>query len=163
MIFFAYLSPALFVGLLAGKIAQPLGKKKAAYSSGLMAGVFFTISGLAHTPLAFIISIFLGSIFIAVALPEINGTIEDYIERLGHSANSMIGLGNSMNSLAYIVGPILAGIIATFFDHQKTFTIIGILLIVIALISLIKTPRKIRLPHQAIHRLEDALARVSSK
>lgn len=157
ILFFAYLSPALVMGSLAGKISQPYGKKKAAFSSGLMAGVFYTIAGLAHTPVAFLVAIFLGSLFTATAWPEISGTVEDYVSRLGHSANSMIGLGNSMASLAFIIGPILAGFFATFFSHQTNFTLVGIVLVIVSLICLTHTPRKIRLPQQIIHRLEDFL------
>lgn len=154
ILFIAYLFPALFMGFLANKISLYAGKKKTAYISGIFAGIFFSIAGIITQPILLIGIIFVGSIFIAIAVPEINGTMEDYIDRLGKSSNMLVSLESATTSVSYIIGPILVGVVATFANYQFSFTIMGILITLTSLLALFLTPRKIRLPQKQIQKVE---------
>lgn len=153
LLFIAYLAPALFMGFIANRLSKYAGKKRTAYISGLLAGVFFIVSGMIHQPVVLFITIAIASTFIAVAVPEINGTIENYLDRLGHSANYLVGLQNAFTSMSYIIGPILTGVIATYYSYQFSFTVMGIFMCIVSIIALITTPRKIYLPQKEIHNL----------
>jgi diacylglycerol kinase len=154
LLYLVYLGPMIVLGILAPRISKPFGKKKAAFTAGIFAGIFFLTTGLIDSSALFIVFTFFGSIFLAIATPQINGAIEDYLERLGGNANSLIGLENSMVNLAYIIGPIAGGVIASVFDYKASFAIIGGILIVISTVALIKSPRKIKLPQSQIKLLE---------
>lgn len=154
VLFVAYLFPALFMGALTAKLGVRYGKKRIAFWAATLAGVMFMIAGAVGHFSYMLALIALGSIFVAVAIPEMNATVEDYIARLGPSANSMIGLENAITSIAFVIGPLLAGLTATFAGHQFSFSVIGFLLFVVSLVALQVTPRKIRLPQQAIQELD---------
>lgn len=153
ILFVVYLFPSLLMGSVAGKIASLFGKKKIAFISGIVAGLLFVIAGRLSDLTYMLLTIFVGSLFIAVAVPEINATIEDYIERLGSSANDMIGLENAITSASFIIGPLLAGASATLVNHQFSFSVVGGMLALVSIGALIVTPRKIRMPQKEIQLL----------
>jgi MFS family permease len=96
----------------------------------------------------------IGSAFFHIATQEIKGAIEDYCERLGDHSNTLVGLTSSMGSIGFVLGPILSGAIASSVGGQLTFGIIGWGLAAASIILFIITPRKIRLPQQAINRAD---------
>ena len=53
---------------------------------------------------------------------------------------------NSHLNLAYIVGPIFSGFLATVVGNQGSFGVVGLILCVISLVALVSVPRKIKLP-----------------
>ncbi len=145
-----YLLPAFIVAPLGIKVSKRIGKKRTAYSAGLLAGISFGTSIFQSDFQNFMIHIGIGAIFFSITVPEIKGAIEDYCERLGHNANTLVGLTNSMSSLGFVIGPIIAGGLAALIGEQKAFGAIGWLLALISLIFLIITPRKIHLPQKQI-------------
>lgn len=146
--------PALFMMFIVGRLAQPFGKKRVAFISGLFSGGTL-LALLLSDNIWFIVSIvLLSSIFQAIARPEIYAVLEDYIARLGKSGNDLIGLQNSAASAAYIVGPILSGILADKFGNLHALGIIGGLFAVTSLITLIVVPRKVTMPQTEIAALE---------
>lgn len=71
----------------------------------------------------------------------------------------MLGLSSSTISLAYIVGPAIAGWVASMVGERMTFAVLGLGVALISLILLIVTPKKIKLPQSEIEtwdRTEDA-------
>jgi len=69
-----------------------------------------------------------------------------YIKRLGSFDTDLIGLEQASTSLSYIIGPIVAGFIASRLSDQKVFLIFGVALGITALFALLTTPRKIKMP-----------------
>jgi MFS family permease len=69
---------------------------------------------------------------------------------MGRRGKHMMGLSSSTLSLAYIIGPILAGFIAQMVGEKMTFSIMGIFMSVVAIFLLMVTPRKLRLPQTEI-------------
>lgn len=150
MFYVIYLLPAFLIAPMGIRLSKYIGKKRTAFGGGLLAGTAFGISIFVDSFESFMFYLGIGSIFFAITIPEIRGAVEDYCERLGHNANTLVGLTSSMGSLGYIIGPILSGAIASIIGDQKTFGIIGWILAIISLFFLLITPRKIRLPQKEI-------------
>lgn len=146
----AYMLPGLFLGFFAGKAARPFGKKRAAFISGILGGAFFAISGFITSVPLFVFVVFLASMALSLAWPEMSATIEDYIARLGAFGNDVIGLESSAVSISYIIGPILSGFVASIFGNQQTFSIIGFMLLIVSILSFFIVPRKIKMPVTAL-------------
>ncbi|OGV96002.1 hypothetical protein A2W24_02965 [Microgenomates group bacterium RBG_16_45_19] len=149
----AYMLPSLFAGYLAARFSPRYGKKRTAFVTGLICGCLFALSGLTAASPLFVILIFVASIFQGMAMPEIFGAIEDYLERMGHSANTLVGLENSTTSLAFIIGPIFAGLIASVLSELLMFSVFGLLIAGISLLALLIVPRKIHLPQTALNQV----------
>jgi MFS family permease len=145
--------PVLFIGIFAGWASRPFGKKRAAFLCGIGSGTMLTLAGLTRDHNLLLVFVFLSSMFLAISWPEIYAVFEDYVCRLGKTSNDMIGLQSSTMAMAYLIGPILAGGIASVVGRQQTFTVVGILLVIISVLALIIVPRKIRLPQAELTKL----------
>lgn len=146
----AYIAPGLFAGLITKKVAEPFGKKRAAFLSGIFGGVFLFMFGITGSIGLMLILISLGSFFLALAIPEIMAVSEDYVNRLGKYSNDMVGLERSAVSSGYIIGPIFAGGVASILGNHLTFSVIGVVIILVSLLALILTPEKIFLPQKEL-------------
>lgn len=149
-----YTLPSLFMGLFAGTLARPFGKKRIAFISGSIAGALLALCFVVESAVALILVVFFSSLFAAVARPEIYATFEDYIARIGKSSNDLIGLQNSAGSVAYIVGPVVAGALASFVGDRQTIGVMGLGLMTVSLIALLIVPRKIQMPQKELERVE---------
>jgi MFS family permease len=150
LLFPAYTLPSLFVGLVVAPAARPLGKKRAALLAAIAAGVLLTLVGFVAAALPVVILVFLFSLFFSLTFPEIYATFEDYVTRLGDLGDDLVGLEGSAVSLAYIIGPILAGAIASVFGNGGAFAVAGLALVSVALFGLAVVPRKIRMPQEEL-------------
>jgi len=149
-----HMLPPLFIGFLIPLAAKPVGKKRAAFISALISGVFLTIAGFTTNIPLFLGFILISSIASSISFPEIYAVFEDYIARLGDHKVDMIGLQGSASSLAYVIGPIVSGALATFFGNQFTFSIMGGLLVITSIIMLLIVPKKIKMPQQELLQIE---------
>ncbi|KKT71460.1 MAG: hypothetical protein UW68_C0066G0004 [Candidatus Collierbacteria bacterium GW2011_GWB1_44_6] len=129
----AYMLPMVFVGIIVAKWGIYRGKKKIAETFMLVALVSL-LSGAA----------------LSIAWPMTEAVYSDITERMGYEGKHMMGLSSSTLSLAYIIGPVMAGGIAQLVGERLTFSVMGILMALVALILLIVTPRKLRLPQSEI-------------
>lgn len=145
-----YVLPFLFAGFLSREAALPYGKKRAAFLAGVFNGVFLVLAGFITNISILLVTVFVASVFTAIAIPEILAVIEDYVARLGIHSNEMVGLGRSAVSLGYVIGPIFAGGVAMIFGYQKTLSVVGGAIIVVSLIALIATPKKILMPQKKL-------------
>lgn len=146
----AYTLPSLFIGSLAGLAAKPFGKKRAAFATAILAGLLLIPVGFVTSTPAILVLVLLSSMGSAITFPEIEATYEDYMHRLGKSGDVVVGMESSASSVAYIIGPIIAGGIGSLLGYPKTFSVLGGLLVVISLLALVIVPRKVRLPQQEI-------------
>ncbi len=150
LLFPAYTLPSLFIGLVVAPAARLLGKKRAALLAAAAAGVFLTLVGFVAAALPVVVLVFLFSLFFSLTFPEIYATFEDYVTRLGELGDDLVGLEGSAVSLAYIVGPILAGAIASVFGNGGSFAVAGVGLILVSLLGLAVVPRKIKMPQEQL-------------
>ncbi|HET7098782.1 MAG TPA: MFS transporter, partial [Patescibacteria group bacterium] len=141
-----YQLPSLFMGLVLARMTVFNGKKRLAMKFLLVSGIFLTILGFVNSIYLILLSVLASSILLAVAFPLVNGIYSDIIARMGVERKHLIGLSNSSISIAYIIGPALAGIISNLVGEEKTFSVMGAITILVAVTLLILTPKKIRLP-----------------
>jgi MFS family permease len=146
----AYVLPSLFAGFIGAGLSSKFGKKRTAFIGGILAGISYISIGFITGVIPLLAAIFTSAFFMAAAIPLIYASIEDYLERLGHTANALVSLESSTISVSHIIGPPLAGLIATAIGFQFTFSVFGALILLASLLSLILVPRKISLPQKAI-------------
>jgi|GEM_PF-383001 len=138
--------PALFMAVVVGKLAQPFGKKRAAFLSGLFGGATLFAIILSDNIWYVMGIVLLSSIFQAIARPEIYAVLEDYVARLGKNGNDLVGLQNSAASAAYVAGPIISGFLADRFGNLHALGVIGGTFAVTSFLALILVPRKVKMP-----------------
>ncbi len=142
----AYSSPFLLMPWFSPIFSRYFGKKRTAFMAGMFGGGLLVAGSMTTTVPMLLGFVFLASLCLALAYPEMNATFEDYVVRVGRFGNTLVGLQSSMFSLAYIVGPVTAGYIATSWGNERALMAFGSVLSIISIVALIATPRKIRLP-----------------
>lgn len=149
-----YMLPSLFVGLVVAKWGIYQGKKKWAEIFLIMGGGFLMGITLFDSVWWSLGIVFLSSIFLSLTWPLVDATYSDFAVRMGRGRKHMIGMSSSVLSLAYVIGPILAGALASWRGELASFGWIGGVVMGVGLLLLVVTPRKIRLPEQIIGRWE---------
>ena len=150
-----YALPSLFVGLVIAKKGIVSGKKKMALRFFLISGIFLALMSFYNSVFWQLLVVFCSSLALAIAYPLVDGVYSDIIERMGRQRKHMIGLCNSTTSVSYIVGPILAGCIDSLVGSIMTFVYLGYAVIIVALILLATTPKKLKLPQEKIRKWKD--------
>ncbi len=145
-----YQLPSLFIGIIITRMHIFKGKKRLATIAVLIAGIFLTLLGYVTSIYLIIFITLLASIMLSVSFPLIDGVYTDIIARMGGKREHMIGLSGSTISLAYIIGPVVAGYLANWFGEAKTFSVMGIMAVVVSIGLLFFTPKKLRLPQSDI-------------
>ena len=152
----AYMAPNLLAIILVQRAAR-WGKRHIAFLTGIISGLFLFVAGFTTSTPLLLLFVFISSFFSGIAVPEILAASEDYITRLRGLGNDMIALERTASSLAYIIGPILAGAFAGVVGNQRTLSLVGLVSTTLAVAILIATPRKILLPQKALSQLEEKL------
>ena len=145
-----YMLPMIFVGLIVAKWGVYKGKKKIAEIFMLLSGLSLSLIGLNGSLEIMLLAATLTGVTLAVVWPLTDAVYSDIINRMGREGKHMMGLSSSTLSLAYIVGPVLAGGIAQVVGERLTFSVIGGVLALVAIIFLLVTPRKLKLPQTEI-------------
>lgn len=139
----AFILPSLFVGWYVGPVTKLFGKKRTAFISLLLGSIGLSFFALLQNHWWVMILIFVSACFFRFALPAIDGAYADYISETPRAETEIIGLGDLAFNIGYVIGPILAGVLADFFDIAKAFSIIGLVGILVAIILLKTTPKNI--------------------
>lgn len=149
-----YMLPPLFVGFLVAKLGIYRRKKFWAEWLFLASGVCLAVITLIPSVWWYLLIVFVSSSLSALTVPLIDAVYTDLIARMGRERKHLVGLCNSMGSLAYIVGPIVAGLVSTQVGELPTFAVLGVGVAVVAIVLLILTPRKLKLPQGEIQAWE---------
>jgi MFS family permease len=149
-----YTFPSLFMGFVVAKWQIYEGKKKLAQKLLLLSGLILCLFTFFESVFYLLLIVLAASMLLAVVYPLVDGVYSDVTARMGAERRHMIGLSNSAMSLAYIVGPIMAGLIANFVGEKMTFVVIGALTSFVSAILLLTTPRKLKLQQKEIKNWE---------
>lgn len=144
----AYMLPSLFIGIIVAKWGLADGKKKWAERLMLLGGLVLGMIAWVKSVEAIILIVIISSIFMSISWPLMDAIYTDLVVRSRRGRKHMIGLSSSTLSLAYVIGPILAGWLSGRFGEIETFAIIGWGVVVISGILLIVTPKKLHLPQE---------------
>ncbi len=149
-----YTLPSLFMGLVIARMKIYQHKKKIAEILLLVACLLFIALGFVTHIFLILGIVFLASILLSLVYPLTDAVYSDIICRMGRERQHLIGLSNSSISIAYIIGPTLAGLITQLVGEQRTFSVIGILGVITVTFLLTTTPRKLLLPQTKIKHWE---------
>ncbi len=147
-----YMLPSLFIGFVIAKWGIYQGKKRWAEIFLILGGAILAMIGVVQSIWWILGTVVLSSIFIGLAWPLIDAVYSDLTVRMVRRGRKhMMGMSNAMHSLSYVIGPIIAGALAGEFGELESFGYIGAIVMIVSIILLFVTPKKIRLPQQEIN------------
>lgn len=146
----AYIFPSLFVGLILAKLNIWHHKKKIAMTFLFLSNIVLMGLGLSVTLWWQILVVLVASVLSGFAYPLVDAVYTDIVARMGRQRKHLIGLSGSTFSLAYIVGPVMAGFIAQVVGEQNTFVVVGAGAATVALALLLVTPKKLKVPQSEV-------------
>jgi len=144
----AYSLPALLVGWIVGTLTRRFGKKRTAFTALLFGSLFLMATYFINQAIFLILNIFIASMFISMSWPSINGAYADYISETPSVEKEITGLEDFFTNLGYVLGPMLAGVIADRLGNSGAFSVLGVAGAVTAIVLLIITPRKINVKRE---------------
>jgi MFS family permease len=142
----SYMLPSLFIGVIVAKWGLSEGKKKWAERLMLLGGLALGTIAWVESVEAIILVVILSSILMSMSWPLLDAIYTDLVVRSRRGRKHMIGLSSSTLSLAYVIGPILAGWLSGRYGEVETFAIVGWGVAIVAAILLWVTPKKLHLP-----------------
>jgi MFS family permease len=137
--------PPLITGWFVGRIANKYGKKKTALVSFLIGALIMTSFCFISNPIFLLVAIFCASFFISFSLPALNSAYVDYISETRLREKEIEGLADFFTNIGYVIGPILAGVLADQFGNTQAFSIIGVIGALTVLMLLKFTPKHINI------------------
>lgn len=146
----AYMIPQVVVGVFLVRVLPPEGKKKTAFTAAIVAGVLLHLMAYMTSVTIILFTVLGASIFYAIAIAELLAVYEDYVARLGIHGNDLIGLQRTSESLAYILGPIALGYTVSVIGFSDTFSAVGTLLGIVAVVAMVVVPKKLRMPQKEL-------------
>lgn len=145
---------SMFVGVIFGKREIKKHKKKLSQIFTLLSGIVLMFMTVLHVWWWYLLIVFVSSILSAMAWPLLDAVYTDLLARMGRENIHMVGLKNASNSIAYMIGPVIAGGMATYVGNIQSFAYLGGLLAFVAGGLLIFTPKKLKLPQSEIQTWE---------
>ena len=138
-----YALPPLIVGWTVGSFTKRYGKKHTSFLCLFFGGLFLTFFGYINNTFILMADIFIASFFMSMAYPAINGAYADYISETEEYEKEIEGLEDFYGNLGYVAGPIMAGFMADQLGNGNTFSILGLLGVIMSLILMAVTPKSI--------------------
>lgn len=145
-----YSIPGLIVGFLVMRLSKPFGKKRLAYSAGVLGGLGLMAVGMADSVGMILACSFIAAIGLCLLQPALAAVFEDFVARSGGTGNDLIGLIAMSGSFSYIIGPICNGILNDQFGEQAVFGIWGAILVLYSIALFFIVKRKIKLPQAQV-------------
>jgi MFS family permease len=140
----AYSMPAVLFGWYVGAITSKFGKKRTAYIAFLLGSLtmipFFYIE---NNAIPAIVVTFTAACFLGFSLPAINSVYADYISESPELESEIEAAEDFFTNLAYIMGPIVAGIIADTFNYHDSFAFLGIIGTIVSILLIKFSPKQI--------------------
>lgn len=141
-----YSAPFIVGSLILAKLNISSGKKRLSHLTMILAGIILTpIYLFASNWIPVAALIFLASFFLSFAGPLNESVYSDLIRRSGNYKDDLLGLSKANSSLAYIVIPVVVGILADNFSYSMVFSTMGIFTVLIGLLLLTLTPKKLHI------------------
>ena len=145
-----YQLPAIFLGVVIAGWGIYKGKKILTEKFLIVAGIFLVglaVSGAIYWQLSMVL---LASAALSFCYPLLDGVYSDIVARMGKEKKDLIGLTSSVVNVSYVIWPPVVGIVAGLVGERLTFSFVGALVVVVSVILLFVTPKKLRLPQTEI-------------
>jgi MFS family permease len=158
VILMLYNVPVMIVSIIVAKLAIRKKKKLYAIIALLVGSIVFALMGLfeGNNYLVYL-TVFIASISIAFASPLAKAVLSDITKRADGNGRYVLGLYNGVGSIACFISPMIMGLIADNIGYYKMFSVMGLIGIVVSIILLIITPKKIRLNQIELKKIEDSV------
>ncbi|PKN03017.1 hypothetical protein CVU76_03255 [Candidatus Dojkabacteria bacterium HGW-Dojkabacteria-1] len=147
--------PTLIGSIIISRLGIKRRKKRLSQISLLIGGLILvplTIFEGEISPILLII--FFASFMLSFAWPLNDAVYSDLQKRLEEKGVHLMGLSNAGYSAAYIVCPILMGLISDFVGFYNAFSILGGILVISAILLILFTPRKLQMPHTQLNEIK---------
>lgn len=141
----AFTLPNLIFGWYVGPVTKIFGKKRTAFFSLLIGSTILAGFALMQNHWWVMFLIFIAACFFSFTLPAIEGAYADYISESPKVETEIVGLEDFAFNVGYVLGPILAGLLADIFDIARAFSIIGLVGIMVSLFLIKITPKEINI------------------
>jgi MFS family permease len=139
-----YTIPTFFVGWFVGSITNKFGKKKSGMIALLAGSMVLACFALVQSAWLILGIIFVSSTLISFSWPAMRGTYADYISESPKFEKEITALEDFAGNIGYIIGPIFAGALADVLGNAQAFSALGIICVLVSLVLLKVTPRKIQ-------------------
>lgn len=156
VVFTAFSVPLIIGSIILAKLNVHHHKKLFSQLALLVCGVLMTAIYLSRSSTSLLLVVVaVSSIFFAFASPLNEAVYSDLIDRVGADKQlHLLGLAKANSSVAYIITPIIVGFLADRTGYHSTFALVGVFAIVISVVLLVISPRKIHLPEREIKTFE---------
>lgn len=156
LIVFAFVLPSIPGSILLAKLKVNTRKKFWSEITLMLGGLFLALVGLIQGNIIItIILILLSGLFLAFAWPLNEAVYSDLSERAGKYKLHITAITRANTSIGYIAGPILAGILADSVGYNNTFAIIGLIGFIFAIILVVLTPKKLKIPQVSLEKIDE--------
>ncbi|HYD34990.1 MAG TPA: MFS transporter [Vitreimonas sp.] len=150
-----YAVPMMVGSLFVSRLNIHVHKKR--YSQlALIAGgaLLLPLMLMAENVIAIVGIMLISSLLFSLMGPLNDAVFTDLQARAGEYGQDLVGLNKMTNSIAYIVTPILVGLISDYWGFAVSFTVVGAVAIVVGVVLLLLTPRKLLVPHAELESVE---------
>ncbi len=146
----AHTLPMLIAGSLVGTVTNRFGKKKTAIISFFIGSITMCSFFLFNSPAPELVVVFIASFFAGLTLPALNGAFADYLSETPRVEKEVEAMSDFFTNLGYVIGPITAGLLADLVGESITFSILGIIGAIVAVIVYFVMPKKINLSNSIV-------------
>lgn len=130
-------------------------KKKISLAFVILGGILLGMTPLiASSPLLVLGLMFVSSFCMAFAWPLLEAVYSELLQRTGNSQIHLLSMQKVSASFAYIIGPFVIGKLADQTSYAVTFSIIGAICTVICIFLWFLMPKKVKIPHVLLQKLE---------
>ncbi|MDE2588262.1 MAG: MFS transporter, partial [Patescibacteria group bacterium] len=98
-----------------------------------------------HNLFSIMLCVFGAGLFVNISLPALEGAYADYISETGRVEKEIEAVIDFFTNIGFIVGPMLAGILADLFGNATAFSLLGIIAAWLAFFLLRVTPKHINI------------------
>jgi MFS family permease len=145
-----YMAPMLIAQIILIKKEINVGKEKKTAMLLMGSGILLFLMGSVDVGYKLLLTTFGIGFLSAFSFPLIESLYSDLENRMGVHKKHLMGLSSSIFSLAYVIAPITAGFVSDRFGEQKTFSYLGVIVGITALMILIFNRKKIIIPQKEV-------------
>ena len=138
-----YALPSLLVGWFVGVVTKKFGSQRTAFLTFLGGSLCLVLFFLLPHSAIILPFTFLAGCFFALSLPSVNGIYADCIYNNIMIEEEIESLEDFATNMGYVLGPIIAGVLADLLGLIKSFSIIGIIGVIMSFFLLFFAPKKI--------------------
>jgi len=121
----------------------------------LLAGISMACIFLVQNNIVFVLFlILLLGLFLSFTWPLNEAVYSDITDRAGTNKLHITAITRANTSIGYVIGPLLAGLLADKTDYYIAFSIVGLAVVVISAILIVFTPKKLKLPQKTLLELD---------